>query len=153
MTLTLWHYTTGQAIHSILTAARIKPTGIGIAPGEKPIVWFSTEQFWEPTVVKGYREPDGKIVQLGMKGILDRGFGLFRIGVAPSTAPYRWAELKENSGMPQVHARRLVQLAKQWGANPSRWRGSLETVHSESWTAFEQFDGQQWCPAEGAVSQ
>src|SRR5258708_39361054 len=104
----IWHYTVGNNFASIYHSGEIQPATAYIAAGEKPIVWFTTEEFWEPTVTKGRRRPDGTIEDLGMDALHAAGFMLWRIGVAPETAPYTWSELKKLSGMPSNVATQLA---------------------------------------------
>lgn len=76
----LWHYTYSDAFISIFKDGSIKPATDFIDPVERPIVWFSKEQFWEPTVTKG-RVESGHRINLTMDDMVNRGYGLFRIGV------------------------------------------------------------------------
>ena len=86
----VWHYTTGDYFELIFESRTLCTTDAGIAPGERPAVWFSKDQFWEPTAQKatatipaeadratanallhsGNLEP---IVLLGMRGTYERG--------------------------------------------------------------------------------
>jgi hypothetical protein len=67
----------------------IRPVTMYVPLGEKPIVWFSIEQFLEPTVTKGYKCPDGVVRTLNMDGLLRENLELFRIGVDTVVAPFR----------------------------------------------------------------
>src|SRR5207248_9656228 len=116
----IWHYTAGDNFKSIFYSKVIRPATAHIAPGEKSIVWFSTEEWWEPSVTKGRRRPDGTIEDLGMDALHAAGFMLWRIGVAPDTAPYTWSERKKLSGMPSDVAMQLAKIAKQKAGNASR---------------------------------
>jgi len=49
----LWHYTKGVHLAKILADGFIRPATAFVDPGEKPIVWFSTDQHWEPTAAPG----------------------------------------------------------------------------------------------------
>jgi hypothetical protein len=140
----IWHYTAGDSFRSIFYSKVIRAATARITPGEKPIVWFSTEEWWEPTVTKGRRRPDGTIEDLGMDALHAAGFMLWRIGVTPETAPHTWSELKELSGMPSDVATRLAKIAKQMGGNASRWRGTFTPVQAESWKTIEFFSGSAW---------
>jgi hypothetical protein len=95
----IWHYNADRSFISILSDGFIKPATTHVTPGEKPIVWFSTEKVWEPTVVKLYAAEDGVECLLGMDGLLNHGPPLFRFGVAEYTAPMTWWELRSACGM------------------------------------------------------
>jgi len=142
----IWRYTIYDSFNSIENDGSIQPATTYIPIWEKPIVWFSTEQFWEPTVRKGRIAPDGTIQDLSMDGMLEHGILLIRIGIDEADAPHRWAELKLLSGMSPEIARGLASKAKQLGANPSRWRGTFEAVGAEKWKSVEYFDGVAWAP-------
>jgi hypothetical protein len=146
----IWHYTVGQHFISILEEGEIRTTTAYLAPGEKPIAWFSTEQFWEPTVTKGLRTAEGAVQNLGMQEQHEGNFLLCRLGVDEEVAPYRWRELKQLSGMPPHIAAGLARVAKHRGGNPSRWRGSFAPVCCKDWKALQFFNGIEWddFPAE-----
>jgi hypothetical protein len=67
----LWHYTMGNCLRWIIKTGALIPYGgnelAPLFPGEKPAVWFSTEQFWEPTAQKG---------DMGMLGTHEKCGGL-----------------------------------------------------------------------------
>ncbi len=142
----IWHYTYDETFALIREDGFIKPAELYLEPGEKPIAWFSKERFWEPTVTKAIKQEDGTVKQFGMLGMMEHGHLLVRIGVDPDTAPYTWSELKSLSGMPAHIASGLASTAKQRGANPSRWRGTLEPVYADKWKAVEYFNSLDWAP-------
>lgn len=144
----IWHYTIGESFAAIRRDGLILPADECIAMGELPIVWFSKEQFWEPTVTKAPLLSDGTSEVLGMDGLFKHGILLIRIGVDSATAPYTWSEMKESSGMPPQIARGLASVGRRQGANPSRWRGTFEAVSSDKWKAVEFFTGLDWVPLE-----
>jgi hypothetical protein len=147
----IWHYTVDRNFCSILTEGLIRPATARVPPGERPIVWFSTEQYWEPTVTKGWLQTDGTIKDLKMGDFLEREIQLFRIGVDPATAPYRWCDLKSLSGMSSEAAHGLARMAKALGANPSRWRGTFDAVSDAWWEAIERFEGGGWVSCANRV--
>ena len=122
----------------------IKPADIGIAPGEKPVVWFSANQFWEETVWKVWVSEDNKTTrELSMGGLHDV-CGIYRIGVAAETAPLTWDDIKTTSGMPEASANGLQRVARERGAKPKEWRGTFKPVPKDKWIAVEKFDGLAW---------
>jgi len=52
----VWHYTLLTKLQMILNDGLIKPTDVMIDPREKPAVWFSSNQAWEPTATKNIRD-------------------------------------------------------------------------------------------------
>jgi hypothetical protein len=140
----IWHYTVDECFVSIMENELIRPATAYVPAGEKPIVWFSTEDFWEPTVTKGFLRADGTIENVRMSGLLERGHLLFRLGVDSSVAPYKWSDLRSLSGMSDEIARGLASAARAAGGNPSRWRGTFDAVPMESWETIERFNGIEW---------
>ena len=51
----LWHYTTGTCFLQIVDDGMIRPATAFIAPGERPIVWFSAHPLWEPTACRTHK--------------------------------------------------------------------------------------------------
>lgn len=142
----LWHYTSDQDFVLIRNDGFIRPADARLTLGEKPVVWFSKEQFWEPTVTKGLVLGDGTVKDLDMLGMREHGHRLIRIGVDPETAPYTWSELKSLSRMPPEIATALASSARRMGANPSRWRGTFDAVYADKWKAIEYFNKFNWAP-------
>jgi hypothetical protein len=141
----IWHYTHDEGYHGIRRDGFIRPANLYVPVGEKPIVWFSTEEVWEPTVTKGV---EGTDLVLKMADLVARNIRLYRIGVDSAVAPFRWSELKLLSGMSSQTGRLLAARAKELGANPSRWRGTFDAVTSEKWEAIEYFNGVDWVTLE-----
>ena len=47
-----WHYTTGLHLPLIRESGVLRPSGVFIGPDERPVLWFSTASYWEPTAAK-----------------------------------------------------------------------------------------------------
>jgi hypothetical protein len=142
--VTVWHYTTAQSLLKIVETGSILPATAFVAKEERPIVWFSLNQSWEPTANKLYLQGDGTIIALNREQTEELGGGLVRIGVAPETAPYDWHALKQLSGMSSKIAQALYEGAVQGGATPGEWRGTFEPVLQAQWTAVEVFRDGDW---------
>ncbi len=87
------------------------------------------------------------IEQLDMAGMLALNVRLYRFGVNAATAPYRWSELKDLSGMRPVIAAELAAGTKRRGGNPNRWRGAFDPVPWQKWVAIETFQNGEWISA------
>lgn len=146
MTRTKWHYTVLQHIIQIDNDGVIKPATAGVPQDEKPIVWFSTNQDWEPTANKCAVNGDGLIIDLNKEQTEMLGGGLVRIGVDAETAPYDWRALKELSGMSGRIAQGLYDAAIACGARPGDWWGTFDPVPRSKWTAAEVFKNGSWVP-------
>jgi hypothetical protein len=62
-----WHYTTGKHFLKTVESGVLLPSANYIAKTENPVLWFSCEQYWEPTAQKAELQDD-ELVQLGMDG-------------------------------------------------------------------------------------
>lgn len=96
------------------------------------------------TVWKRWIPDDGVPARkLYMDG-LHKVYGIYRIGVAPETAPLTWDDIKALSGMPAVDAGPPSARSPKRGANLKEWRGSFDPVSRDHWLAVEKFDGFNW---------
>jgi len=124
-----WHYTTGQKFERIARSRELRPPSISFNPPERPILWFSLNQFWEQTANKAYRQEDGAIVQLDMLGTMEQGGGLVRVGVMVTDSRlHRWPRLAEEARMPEAVIEELSRVGVERGANPEDWAGMFTSV-------------------------
>jgi hypothetical protein len=143
----LWHYTTGKKFQSISKDGLILPATMGVPKREKPIVWFSSNGYWEQTAGKLLRMAGGTLMKLSMEQHThELCGGLVRIGVAPSTAPYSWPTLKRLSRMSLKTARSLWTAGINAGADPTEWFGTFDPVPREKWMAVQVFKDGTWEP-------
>ena len=126
-TLIAWHYTTGEKFSRIIADGFLRPSTIGVVAPEKPILWFSVNQTWEPTATKPLGRPDGSIQLLTMEECRDYGGGLCRFGI-DSKSLIRWPELGKKAKIAPTLARGLCETAKTQGANPLDWFGTIKKV-------------------------
>jgi hypothetical protein len=135
-----WHYTTGDHFLSIVTDGVIVPATAFIEAHERPIVWFSANQEWEPTAVKLWQNSDGTLCSLTREQTQEKGHGLARFGVPETVAPHSWPTLKRLSRMRPKKAKKLAIAALAAGSDPLQWRGSFEPVPRDKWAAVDVFD-------------
>lgn len=138
-----WHYTTGQKFAKIVETGRLLPTAVHIAKDEKPIIWFSLEQFWEPTAHKAIRQ-NGQIIDLDMEGTYRECCGLVRFGVSHSRL-IPWPRLAKVANIPAGIRRALASVGQRQGAIPEQWCGIVGAeLRLEAVEAIEVFDGEKW---------
>ncbi len=140
----LWHYTHGVNFRSILHDCLIKPATDDAAEGERPAVWFSRNEIWEPTANKVFWSPDGTPRISTTEEMLRHGQGLIRIGVKRETAPHNWDEFVRLSGAPERTIRALKSTAKARGSNHKDWFVSFDPVPREKWVVVEEMRGSAW---------
>ena len=152
MSKIVWHYTIGDRALDILEGGVIKRATAGVPEGEKPIVWFSTNQVWEQTACKFTHTPTGP-VRLNKEQTAELGNGLYRFGVLDKTAPYKWRELRQKAGMTSATVKHLESWGKAQGANIGQWRGTFEDVPIEKCVAIEVLKDGRWLDALDPANQ
>jgi len=105
------------------------------------VAWFSTNQFWENTVLGLRPEHPAFFANPSQMQGLFEAHGIYRIGVA-TTSLERWTSITHIS--PPDRRRRMLWSARQRGANPKEWYVSLIPVVRDRWLAIEEFDGSKW---------
>lgn len=157
---TRWHYLVGRLFvpawrEGLLRMSPdpelLKRQGVDRAPEGyydcRPVVWFSVAEPWEPSTAIKVRGPDGT-----MQFVRDidenarRGGGLFRVGVAPETAPISWTDYRKGGfDRPDV-CNRMAKAARDLRADPQNWWASDVPVPRALWTAVEEWKGGAWVP-------
>jgi hypothetical protein len=132
----IYHYTKGFHLPSILASS------ILVAEGEKPILWFTTNELWENTIFVA----TAPTLTEAHEFMLDLG-GLLRISCDNSVALHRWKELREVASIPSKLAVCLYASAIRVGSRPGEWRGSLDAVPVEAFRMVDVYDGHDWVPA------
>ncbi len=140
----LWHYTTGQCSIGIMESGVILPATAKVSAGERPIVWFSSNQEWEPTSTKIFEAHDGRTWRMSKDELRVRGNGLVRFGVTRRTAKLDWTAIRRLSGMSRDTARHLKVIGRMLGSKPEWWYGAFDPVQQSEWVAVEVWSAGQW---------
>lgn len=136
-----WHYTSLERFAQIMESGVIMPATANVGAKEKPVVWFSANQFWEHTATKAILQY-GQIRGLRREEMFQRGVG--RIGVSVESAPYDWEGFKKHSGISNKTSKHLVKRAKEVKSSPKDWQVSFEPVTRDKWLRMEV-----WQPSYG----
>ena len=148
--MAIYHYTKGICIQDILREGVIRPATEGVTGQERPAVWCTTNQDWEPlcNVLRmeaatgrttwGSREESAEVFQ-----------GLYRIQIDPAYAPHNWTTHRRSSGATARLLRQLVKTARLVGSNEWDWRISYDPIPAAGWITVEAWDGekQEWVTA------
>lgn len=140
-----WHYTTGLKAQHIFSDARLKLETGPISKGERPAVWFTTSESFEPTAFQAIHRPDGTVHDITTA--LEQaavGQALVRIAVRTNRLhPYSvWAE---KSGVHPLMRMGMELAAGKAGSNTADWWVSFKTLKSEAWERIEiSADGITW---------
>lgn len=112
-----YHYTTLKGLIGILETGEIKLAIESIThKKEKPVVWISTNDFWEPTATKVVRSLKGRIIKLTFEEQA-LNYGCARIQVMPDKL-MTWGKLKHVARMYLTNAFLMEQVQ---GAEPKNW--------------------------------
>ena len=144
----LWHYTIGQNYRLILADKAIKPSPAYSGTKDGAVVWFSRNQVWDSSTIKGVDEPDGTWRKLTTEELEKVGGGLYRIGVAREAAPHDWDDFVHLSGIARFIAADLRRTAKDRGASHKDWFVSFDPVPQAQWLAAEVWENHQWISVE-----
>ena len=126
--MTAWHYTISDRAWSIFSDGLIKPATAGVYHPEKPVVWFSTQQHWEPTANKVAVLRGGSMVHMTTKQMFDELAGeLFRFGIGTHHL-LPWHRLARAARIPIKVQKGLIKAARAVRADPIKWYGTLEPV-------------------------
>ena len=145
----VWHYSKGVYLERIMSSGVLRQTGVfGLSP-ERPVVWFSTRQDWEPSSSIGI---DGHRVSMREN---HENVGLVRFGVDLGLVQlHDFAAYVRLSGVSQGEARGLVTSARERPrANPGDWLVSFQPVPREKWVAVQVWDGKRWTDWSEATSE
>jgi len=141
----LFHYTTRNALSSILQDGSIKASTALIDPNERPAIWCSYNPIWEKTANKNWVDPKTNKLHLLNKQQTHERYGLVRFEVSPSSAPYTWSEFRHMSGISRRTFRLLKKVNHRLGINEdSEWRISFKPIQRDSWLSIEVWDGNEW---------
>jgi hypothetical protein len=130
----LWHYTIPQYLPGIREHGALTPATAHVPKDEKPAVWFSARQRWEPTAAKAGLRTLDEMVQV---------FGpMLRFGIDPDrTLP--WRKLVIATGMSDVTRRGLEKVGRHVGADPADWFGVVGAVLLDD-LVMQQYNGEEW---------
>jgi hypothetical protein len=124
----VWHYTTAPRTERILDSGILIPATLGILPEEKPVLWFSSNPFWEQSaceVIEDASSPIG-LKWFSMQETCDLYGGLFRFGV-PVEETIKWPEVGKRAGLRADVRKSVMKTARQKGADPKQWYGIIGT--------------------------
>jgi hypothetical protein len=140
-----WHYTPGVHFSSIMRDGFIRGATAHVPENEKPVVWFSLDQFFEPTSKKLFQHDDGTLRKLSMEETHAAYEGLFRFGVPPKHL-LSGDNLRRRANIQRESWNALVKSALRDGASPNLWYGSLDAVAVGSCVIERMGPDYAWAP-------
>jgi hypothetical protein len=141
---TVWHYTVGDNFHKIIKTGVIVQSGLGQLKRLKPVVWFSKNQFWEPTASK--KHPQNPELDLATWQENAKFYnGVYRIGADLSKTPMLpWSIAPQIILFTAKGTRNLEDSGRAVGANPNDWFACLNAVRRDEWTAIQVLEDGAW---------
>ena len=126
-----WHYTTGENFKMIVADGALRPWADEFVEDERPILWFSMEQDWEPSATKGVIDSEtGKKRLCTWEEMLTLGDGVARLGTGcDKLIPFE--QLCTRARIPTKLAEALVTTGRKMGADPANWLGTLDPMPIE----------------------
>jgi hypothetical protein len=140
----LYHYSRGLCLAKILADGHLIPSLAGLAPGERPGLWFTDSPRW--SIDAGVQEKtDTGWRELSMREVHD-WTGITRF-ITQATQQFKtWKYHKEYGGIPRWVAKRRYALSiLQNDPLPSHWRVSYQPVLLDDCT-IEAWNGSAWQP-------
>lgn len=143
-----YHYTNVGAMAGIMESGFIAPSTFGVPANERPIVWFSTHETWEPTARTPVRKDERAKWTLHTRPSLRKmaestKVPFFRLAVdAENLTP--WRELRANFSY--TRAKKLEDRARHMGAKPSDWMGTFTPVAMREIPFAEIYAAGLWTP-------
>lgn len=118
----VFHYTAGVYLDKILASGELRPGAAGSGnPNEPGLLWFSRNQWWEPTATKMAVDADGRPKPLTLQQQLEE-FGCIRFAlVADDRRLLQWAKACRYAGIKSSEQRKLEAFGRRKGGLPSDW--------------------------------
>lgn len=125
--MAVYHYTVPDRLLSII-ARGLDLATVGLEERERPAVWFTTSEDYEPTARKGLLdEATGDSRTLSLKAMIVMS-GLARVEVEPEAAPLTWAAWRHGSGARSRVIKGLAASARELGSDIRLWRASFDPI-------------------------
>lgn len=141
------HYTYGHHLASILRSGCLLATGVSIPPHERPSLWYSTREDFEPTALKPVRFPgEPNPVRLTMQELHELA-GVYRFATDTERVRAKpFAQACRELGILPTDAQAMIRVGNEMGSRHEDWyatpRHQPLSLHE-----FERWTGANWEPA------
>ena len=120
----VWHYSKGVHLQVIAAHGLLMPADLDVKPPERPILWFSANEYWEPTASPG-RVSAGQ--PLSARETAELCGGLVRFGCR-TTRLLTGEALRRKARMDRKLWDSLVAVGREQGADPTDWWGTTRPI-------------------------
>jgi hypothetical protein len=138
----LYHYTTLSRALQIVIDGQIKQATAGVPKDEKPVVWFSFRQDWEPTATPAFG-PYGQKCNPSFDHLVEFETPC-RFEIDPATAPLNWRQWRKESGVKSKMVKSLEAASLRMDSNVADYRMTFDPVPENKWLALEIYLGGKW---------
>jgi hypothetical protein len=136
----VWHYTTCVHLSEIVESRELRCSNAG-ATNLAPLLWFSSNQSWEPTARKMVAAPNGHGLRPLSFHEQAKEFGCVRFGLSVSDPRLMdWKAACSFDGTPREMRRKMELTGKRTGADPKDWFAVAVSV------PLEELSFQFWAP-------
>jgi hypothetical protein len=140
------HYAPCSYLPRIAKSGVLRPSNAK-ADSEKPLLWFSANQRWEPTATKMWADKSGNIVRLSLEQQLEL-VGCCRFTLtADDSRLMPWAIACKFAGTSFTNKRKMEAAGLRLGARPLDWL-AIDGEIPLTELGFSVFDGRAWHPAD-----
>jgi hypothetical protein len=132
----------------IRESCALRPNGAKVAPNERPVVWFSADDVYEPTAIKLLHMPGQARLRRPTVAELHDLVGVFRFAIDrddPRLAA--WPAVHRKARISAAGVANMLRAGVEIGAKPMNWFGAFEDI-ALSDLRFEAWTGQQWVAAQ-----
>lgn len=133
-----WHYTSLVRLKTILTSGVLLTKSY---EGERPAVWFSSNQTWEATACKRINTMTRRLTFEEQVALI----GCARIDIERDDL-LTYAEWVKH--VPQEFAMSLYFGGIELGANPGEWFASFDPVPAQDWRSVQMWKDDRWTNLE-----
>jgi hypothetical protein len=143
----VWHYTTKEHAISIAKMGLLKVTKPPGCP-DKAELWFSKQQFWEPTASKMVNKDGIWAATLGGEFAMNIQVaysGIYRFGIKyPNSNLMSWSKYKKAGNKTEFEIFLLETTGIEVGSNPKNWLVSLNNISISEVSKIECFNGKTY---------
>lgn len=145
-----YHYTFEAALTPILNeGGTLRPVPGNFAPGERPILWFSSASPWEPSAARSCMDANtGERRAATVEEMRGRFGWPIRFGW-PAERLLSWSDLRAQAGLSEARWNGLESTARALGADPSQWLGSFDPIQMVDCPVSEAMNPEgAWVPLQ-----
>ncbi|WP_409028951.1 hypothetical protein [Gracilimonas sediminicola] len=139
----VWHYTAKQHLTNITKEELLKVSKVEKELGLKASLWFSRDQYWEPTACKvgfgSFKDPKESLMYQHTL------LGAARIGVNEENFSFiGWDDYcKVSKDDPRV-LDAMLKKGIESGAKKDNWLCLFQNIPATKWDSVQIFDGKEW---------